>query len=70
MSVVLLQVNIAAVTSAVIVPFTVLTGILITIICVYCCVFKYKMCSPIYDPIHNPPPNCRMYTYDFEVKSA
>ena len=44
----------------------VVTGLTATV-CVYCCMVKYKMCTPIYDPIQNPPPNCRVYTYDFEV---
>ena len=36
-------------------------------LCVYCCVFRYKMCTPIVDPIDNPPANRQLYTYDFEV---
>lgn len=36
-------------------------------LCIYCCVFRYKMCTPIIDPIDNPPANRQLYTYDFEV---
>ena len=39
----------------------------VVLLCIYCCVFKYKMCTPIIDPIDNPPANQQLYTYDFEV---